>query len=135
VPTKASGKAVAATSVSAFLQALDHPLKPEILALRELILAVDPSIGEAIKWNAPSFYTSEHFATMRLHPATTLQLILHLGAKKRDTANTGIAVADPDGLLTWLAKDRASVTIHSLDELEARAPALSAILRQWMAYV
>jgi len=63
-PTKRS--ASAPENVEAFLASLDHPFKPEILALRQVILGADPSIAEGIKWNAPSFRTSEYFATMHL---------------------------------------------------------------------
>lgn len=44
--------------VQAFLDALDHPREPEILALRRIVLAADPAIAEGIEWNAPSFRTS-----------------------------------------------------------------------------
>ena len=73
------------TAVDALINKLDHPLIAEIRALRELILGVDPKIAEEIKWNSPSFYTTEHFATLRLNGKPPLQLILHLGAKKQSS--------------------------------------------------
>ena len=82
-----------------FLASLDHPAKPEILAIREVILAVDPTIGEGIKWNAPSFHTSEHFATMNLRVKAGIGVILHFGAKKNDISTTGVAIPDPGSLL------------------------------------
>ncbi len=63
-PTKRS--ASAPENVETFLASLDHPFKQEILALRQIILDADPSIAEDIKWNAPSFRTSEYFATFHL---------------------------------------------------------------------
>jgi len=42
-------------AVDAFMRDLDHKLKPEVEALRKLILAADSRIGEGIKRNAPSF--------------------------------------------------------------------------------
>ncbi len=33
---------------------LEHPLKAEIEALRDIILRAHPGITELIKWNAPS---------------------------------------------------------------------------------
>ena len=38
--------------VDAYMQALQHPLAEVLAALRQIILATDPSIGEEIKWNA-----------------------------------------------------------------------------------
>jgi hypothetical protein len=93
-----------AASVDAFLASLEHPFKREILALRQIMLGIDPAITEEIKWNAPSFRTTEHFATMQLRAKVGVQLILHFGARKRDT--TGITIDGPHGLLEWLGPDR-----------------------------
>ena len=132
---KPSKRTSAPENVETFLAALDHPFKSEILAIRQIILGADPSIAEAIKWNAPSFYTSEHFATFQLRTKGGVQIILHLGAKTRDTALSGIAIADPAGLLTWLAKDRASATFRDLQDIEARRSAFANIISQWIKYV
>lgn len=86
-------------SVEAFLASLDHPFKQEILAVRQIILGADPSIAEGIKWNAPSFRTSEYFATFHLRAKEGVQVILHLGAKTRDSSASGVVIADPESLL------------------------------------
>lgn len=125
--------ASAPEDVETFLASLEHPFKPEILALRQIILEADPSIGEGIKWNAPSFYTTEHFATMQLRAKDGVQIILHLGAKVRDIP--GFTIADPESLLKWLAKDRASVAFCGLDDIEAKRAALTHVIRQWITHV
>ena len=132
-PTKRS--ASTSESVDAFLTALDHPFKPEILALRQIILGADPGISEGIKWNAPSFRTSQDFATMHLRAKDGVQVILHLGAKIRDTSISGVAIADPESLLDWLAKDRASVKFCDLKDVEAKRSAFLNVIRQWIKYV
>jgi len=132
-PAKRS--APAPEDVEAFLASLDHPFKPEILAVREIILGADPSITEGIKWNAPSFRTSEYFATFQLRAKEGVQVILHLGAKTRDTAISGIAIADPESLLEWLAKDRASVKLRDLKDIYAKRSALANIVREWIKHV
>lgn len=127
--------AAAGQTVDAFLAALDHPYKAEIVQLRQFILAADPSIREGIKWNAPSFRTTEYFATFHLRAKVGVQLILHLGAKVRDTATTGIKIADPASLLTWLAKDRAAVVFHDLDEINTKQAGFVELIRAWIVYV
>ena len=72
---------VADPAVAAFLEALDHPLKPEIEAVRKIILGVSPEIREGIKWNAPSFRTTDWFATCNVHAKDKLRLILHFGGE------------------------------------------------------
>jgi hypothetical protein len=123
-----------ATSVQAFLDALEHPLKREIFELRELILGVDPAISEEVKWNAPSFRTGEHFATMHLRASDSLQLILHLGAKSK-RAIPEESVADPKQILKWLGPGRATVMLAGTGSIaRVRAP-LAAIIRQWVKLV
>lgn len=111
-----------------------HPMQDVIAALRELLLGVDPSISEEVKWNSPSFRTTEHFATMHLRNPKAVQLILHLGAKTKTAIPKG-ALADPDGLLKWLGDNRASVSITGAGDLERKHDALSAIVRQWIRFV
>jgi len=122
-------------AVVAFLRELDHPLKQEVEEIRQLILGVSPEIHEGIKWNAPSFRTTEHFATFNLRTKDRVRLILHTGAKTKDTATTGMTIADPSGLLEWLAKDRCLVTISDAKELQARRAALEAIVREWLQWL
>ena len=128
-------RASAPGDVDAFLAALEHPHKAEILALRQAILAADPRIAEGIKWNAPSFRTSEWFATFHLRAKDGVQVILHFGAKVRDKSTARAAVADPDVLLEWLGTDRASVKFRDAADVEAKRSAFAAVLRQWIEHV
>ena len=120
-------------NVEAFLESFNHPLRPAVLTLRQIILEADPSIQEGIKWNVPSFRTSEFFATMHVRSENRVGLILHFGAKKRDT--TGIVINDPESLLEWLAEDRGQVMFQTLDDLDKKRPALDRLIREWIKYV
>ncbi len=121
------------TAVDAFMASLEHNHKPAIEALRQIICGVDAAIGEGVKWNAPSFRTTEYFATTHLRDKKGVGLILHLGAKVRDIPS--VPIDDPEQLLTWLAKDRAQLSFTGLNEVQARAGALQGIVRQWLAFV
>ena len=132
--SKGSSKKTAPGDVETFLAALEHPFKQEILAVRQIILGADPSIAEGIKWNAPSFRTSEFFATFNLRAKDGVQVILHLGAKTRDNSTT-VAIADPESLLEWLAKDRASARFRDLEDIDAKRTAFANVIRQWIKHV
>jgi hypothetical protein len=121
--------------VDDFIATLDHPLRAEIEALRAIILAIDPGIREGIKWKAPSFFYHDWFATFHLRSTDRLQMILHTGAKVKATAVDGVPIEDPEGLLKWLAKDRAMLTFANWQEIEAKRPALANLFRQWIAQV
>lgn len=121
-------------TVQSFVAALGHPLKAEILELRRILLGVDPAISEEVKWNAPSFRTTDHFATMHLRAKDSLQLILHLGATSKRTVPSG-AIDDPEGLLKWLGPARASIVFTDSADLARRHDALVAVVRQWIQHV
>ena len=123
--------AKATAEVDAFTAGLEHPLKADLVAVRRIILGVSTEIGEAIKWNAPSFRTTEFFATTNLRSRDRLQLIFHLGAKKR-AGLKAFKIADPAGLAKWLGDDRCLVTIG---DVAANQTALEAIVRQWIKHV
>ena len=123
------------TSVEDFLASLEHPQKPAILALRALILSVDPRVTEGIKWNAPSFRTSDDFATFHLRAKAGVQLVLHFGAAPRRNSAARARIADPAGLLEWKAPDRAVITVRDAEDVAARRAALLAVLRQWVQHV
>lgn len=125
---------VAGGEVDAFMAQLDHPLKAEIDAARRVILAADPAIAEGIKWNGPSFRTSEFFATFHLRPQDRVQIIFHLGAKVRK-AGPKITVPDPAGLIKWLAPDRCTVKLAAGAAGRKQHDALADIVRAWIAFV
>ncbi len=122
-------------AVDAFMATLEHPFKAEIETLRKLMLGVDSSVKEGIKWNAPSFRTTEYFATMNLRAKAGVGVILHLGAKVRKLPAGGVRIDDPKQMLKWLGKDRAMVEFESARKLKDGKAAFQAILRQWIAYV
>ena len=130
-----STKADTTDAVEAFLASLDHRHLAEIRALRQIVLDADPSIAEGIKWNAPSFRTSEYFATFHLRHKHGVGLILHLGAKKRDPSLDAAKIGDPEGLLQWLGPDRALIGFADSSEINARSSAFQALLRRWIAFV
>ena len=130
--TSADADSQADPAVAAFLKALEHPLKKDIEAVRRIILGTSTEIREGIKWNAPSFRTSEYFATFFLRSRDRVQLVFHRGAKVKDNSTRGVAVADPRGLIKWLAKERCIVTVGAGAEVKANRAALESIVRDWI---
>jgi hypothetical protein len=117
---------------------LAHPLKKELEAVRRLILGANRDIREGIKWKSPSFRTTDYFATTNLRGKAgeeRVWLILHTGAKVKDNAKSGMTIADPDGLLEWLAKDRCVVTFRDANDVKVKGAALQEIIKQWIEWV
>jgi hypothetical protein len=122
-------------AVVTYLRDLDHPLTKEIKAVRLIVLGASSTIREGIKWNVPSFRTEkEWFATFNVRAKNTVQLVFHLGAKTR-ADQQAFRLADPRGLVKWLGKDRALVTLGAGRDIPANRKALEAIVRAWIKHV
>ena len=119
-----------ANPVATFLRDLRHPLKAEIETVRKLVLGSSPEIREAIKWNSVSFQTTDFFATVNLRAKQGVQLVFHRGAKVKKS--TTMEIADPEGMIKWLAKDRCLVTLGDAKAIRGRRAAFQSIVRQWI---
>lgn len=132
-PSKTSKKVTEGPeAVEQFMRDLDHPLKPVVTAVRDAVLRVRKSIGEGIKWNAPSFHHGEHFATFNLRSPEHVLLVIHAGAKPRPDAAFRQQVPDPTSLVEWLAADRCVVRFTSVGDVRAKAAALQRFLDAWI---
>jgi hypothetical protein len=119
------------SEVDEFLANLKHPLKAEIEAVRAIILGADTRIHESIKWNAPSFSVTDHFATFNLRSQDVLQVVFHRGAKARARASDPV-ISDPSGLLQWVAKDRCIAVLTDRKQIRSKKGALESIVKQWI---
>ena len=134
-PLSRTSAANTTQAVDQFMSTLEHAFKDEIQVMRSVILATDPSIAEGIKWNSPSFRTTDYFATTNLRQKGGIGLILHLGTKVREIASEGMQVDDPQNLLKWLAKDRAMVVFTDMNDLKVKTDVLEGIICSWISYV
>ncbi|PJJ56602.1 uncharacterized protein DUF1801 [Mumia flava] len=119
-------------TIAAYLETLDAARAETLAALCDLIQDVDPRIEGSIKWNAPSFAITDHFATTGLErTAPAVRLVLHTGAR-RQSVPVRIVVDDPRSLLSWRGADRATVRFVGVDDVAGCADDLRSILRQWI---
>lgn len=118
--------------VSAFLDAMNHPLREEIERLRHLIMNATPGLSENIKWNGPNYCVGENDRiTMKIQPPKQIQLIFHRGAKKQDQPKDKI-ISSTSKLLTWKENDRAIAAFKNSAEIEAGKEELKTIVDAWI---
>lgn len=121
-------KLTAAEQVEALMAALDHPLKPEIEALRAIIKAAGPELAERVKWNAPSYYLGKHdMAAFNLRQTGFVQLVLVFPG--------GLMIEDRRGLLEGDYKDRRLLRFDSMADVERKRSVLEAVVREWVTLV
>ncbi len=119
--------------VDRFMSALVHPLKEGVSSLRCAMLDGNPDVSEHVEWNAPSFcHAGVDRVTFRLRPDARVQLVFHRGAKVR-TDSAQFAFDDPSGLLTWLAPDRAVVTLEDADAIRLHQAEIVSLVTRWIA--
>ncbi|TCP58103.1 uncharacterized protein DUF1801 [Tumebacillus sp. BK434] len=121
------------TPVEQFMQQLNHPLKPEIEAVRQIILRTDSRITEQIKWNAPSFcFQQEDRVTFNLQGKGFFRLIFHCGAKAKQPPLQAPLIEDTTGLLEWAANDRAILKLTSMEDVQAKEEQIAELVRRWI---
>lgn len=119
--------------VRIYLENLDHPLKSEILKIREMVFKTNPNLTEQIKWNAPSFcLNGEDKITFNLPPKKdSVQLVFHRGVKKKELPKEKL-INDDSGLLKWATNDRAVIRFTSLQEILENETKFREIIQKWL---
>lgn len=79
MPVKKPGKTAVNNSeqVNDFMLNLEHPLKAEIEAVREIIKNADNRVCERVKWNAPSFFYKADMVTFNPRATYHVHLVFH----------------------------------------------------------
>jgi uncharacterized protein YdhG (YjbR/CyaY superfamily) len=102
-------------AVDEFLAELDHPLKAEVQAVREIIRGAAPGIKEQVKWNAPSFsYKDDYLVTFNLRARDRIHLVFH---------NPAISKVNSP-LLEGDYEDRRIAYFTDMGDIEAKRDAL-----------
>ncbi|WP_159087104.1 DUF1801 domain-containing protein [Loktanella sp. Alg231-35] len=110
--------------VDAWLDAYDNPMKPVVMAIRDLILEADPRITETIKWQAPTFVYKGNMASFFPKAKKLASLMFHKGAEiPGDFPN-----------LTGDGKEARSFKVTDLDDLVAKTDELRQIAIAWCVF-
>ena len=107
--------------VDAWLENYDNPMKPVVMAIRELILSSDSRVEETIKWQAPTFVYKGNMASFFPKAKRHATLMFHKGAD--------IPGKHPN--LVGDGKEARSFKVESLDDLENKKKELQSIVRAW----
>jgi hypothetical protein len=106
-------------TVDGYMDRLDHPLKAEVQAVRDIIKGVDSRITEQVKWNAPSFSYKDYIATFNLRTDKHVHLIFH---------NPKIASIQSD-ILEGDYPDRRMTYFTDMQDVEDKRPEVERVVR------
>lgn len=116
-----------AQKVSELMDALDHPLKAEIEAVRAILKNTNSKIAERVKWNSPSYYYKFDLAAFHLRNQQFVHLIVVF---PEDTT-----INDSTGLLEAKHKDRREAKFYSMQDIADKQAALEKIINAWVSLV
>ena len=108
-------------AVDAWFESYDNPQKPAVQRVREIMLSADPRITESIKWKAPTFEYKGNIASFFPRAKKHVTLMFHQGAR----------IPGKHDILTGDGETSRSAQFHSLDDIEAKADRLRAVVRAW----
>lgn len=108
--------------VDDWFQKYDNPQRDLAAQVREFILAVDPAVTEAIKWQAPTFMYKGNIASFFPKSKKSVTLMFH----------TGASLPDEFGLLEGEGEVSRVARFLDVADFEAKKPALEAVIRQWI---
>jgi hypothetical protein len=109
-----------AEKTEAYMLALEHPLKDEINAVRDLIKNASTKIAERIKWNAPSYYYKEDLVTFNHRNQSKVHLVFHHVA----------IVQDKSPLLEGAYKDRRMLYFDSMEDIQSKKKEFGNIIKR-----
>ena len=108
--------------VDEFLQEKNHPLTDEIQMVRQIILATDSRIEEAIKWKSPTFMYKGNIASFFMNAKNFVSLMFHKGA----------FINDPNGLLEGDGKEARVARFDNKEDIRQKKAALEAVIQEWI---
>lgn len=122
-------------TITDYMNALSHPMKPMINELRVIILGVDPNIQEQVKWNSPSFFYAGEMPPF--NPKEYKRDICVINLVKKDELRlifpNGARINDPTGLLQGNFPDSRKMIVLSKDaKLSGFQSGLTQIFRLWI---
>ena len=111
--------------VADWMQQLEHPLKAEIDAVRTIIKAGNSNIKERIKWNAPSYYSTEDIVTFNHRATQHVHLIFHHPS----------IVKIKSALLEGDYKDRRMLYLPDMKAIKANKKELQRIINESVQFI
>jgi uncharacterized protein YdhG (YjbR/CyaY superfamily) len=107
-------------TVDEFMSKLDHPLKAEVQAIRDIIKGLNPNITEQIKWNAPSYSYKDYIVTFNLRTTKHVHLVFH----NRSIASVKSEILEGD------YEDRRMAYFADMDDVQAKRAELERVVSE-----
>ena len=108
--------------VEKLLEEKNHPKDAEIRRVREIILATDDRVTEAVKWKSPTFMYKGNIASFFMNATKHVSLMFH----------TGALLSDSSGLLEGEGKEARTAKFYSPEDIESKKADLENVIKEWI---
>ena len=117
-----------------YLDELEHPLKQEILEMREIILESNKQLTEHIKWNAPSYVLDgvDRITFNVMNKDNRVKLVIHMGVVRKEDKKAQPILQDDGGIVQWSSDIRGYITFMNLEDITSKGPVLKNVLSEWL---
>lgn len=121
-------------SVSEFLDELNEDKKVQVQELRTVINNSEMNLEEIIKWNAPSYVVNgEDRITFNINKEGLVELILHMGATRKENKNGEPIMKDDTGFIEWNSDIRGMIVFQNIEDVRAKKEIVAEIIKRWLA--
>lgn len=122
-------------TVEEFLESLDADKRAQVDELRDIILGVDLSVTEHIKWNAPSYVLDgeDRITFNVLNKEGRVKLVLHMGATRQEDKKGDPILPDTTGLIEWSSDIRGILSFSGLDDIKSKRDPITQIIKNWVS--
>jgi hypothetical protein len=110
-------------TVEAWFEKYENPMKPLVLAVRDLILEANPRMTETIKWQAPTFVYKGNLASFYPKSRQHVSLMFHTGAQIPGNFPSLEGSGEVSRVMKFI----------DLEDLRGKEEELKAIVAAWIA--
>lgn len=123
--------------IESFINQLEPATGAVVETIRQLILGVDPSVGERIKWNNPSFYYTGEMAPFDPKEYKREIAVFNLfKGRIMLVLPSGANLNNGSGLLEGDFKDgRRTIVFSDLADVTSKAQDLKQLIQNWLQLV
>lgn len=108
--------------VNDFLDKLKHPLKAEMVAVRNIITGSHPHIAEDIKWRGLGFSYKQDMAALNPRVKDYVAITFHKGA----------LIADKPDFFEPDEEGRVHVKLHNMADIKVKKAAIEKMVTSWV---
>lgn len=107
----------------------------QVNALRKIILEIEPTLMENLKWNAPNYvYKGQDRITFNLmNKQGQVKLLIHMGATRKESKSAQPVLDNDEGIVEWSSDIRGTLTFTDLEDIASKKILLKRIIERWLA--